>query len=1597
MPNLFTSGINSARVAGSLFGAGTSLAFTDFEDSPFISTAQLGVGAYTGFTVANSFAREMSTVNPLNRITNAYIDVSKFQIDTFATEKARALGRLDNLTSNIMAGALWSEYQIGGAQRRMKLNSMYIEQVAINNLNKLTGFDVSKDYQGIAGLRNAVLNDAFDESKLKAITTALSSRYAYGVSEVPLSLMQSADPGISIRGNRQHIESSLKSALINQFSNPEDVASRKAAGLAAALEGRQLTIRDGGLLVGSPDSPEFKIPLTSHLKQSKFTVRISAGDGFNYIAKPFNPYAHSYLTGHKVGGIDIYDKNNARVAREAMAQALDPEEWISVLSKAHGGKLSSSQIELALGETSKLMQFVERDSYRMPGEAYSSTAIGVSNSISAKYTLQERDGNIFIRQLSGVSRKSGEMSEVARLFHTLTNAFGSSVVHGNSLNDVYSFSAREYAPLVFNPLPAHEYNEVAMGLRDVDLVSSSESKMLQMMGKGELLRDQQIGGRLNISGKSEKLFEYLFGSDYALGEGQGIMSDRATHKVITKQIVARELVGETDGLSMKITSTLNQKLFTEEFLGLSQENRMKLLKGIPVNGLNPEDFGIQRGIADSKNELFARNGLWIRGAQDSLGLGQNGIPETLGSQFTSGRIIDIVPSEKGVKLKIQAYNKPKGWVKLFGVNAKAGNLLVDDDIFRKMSLISTLEQTGRISIDDETSGRGARINILDKSLKGGRGRPKSYSASAFLSSSVFQNLMTQNADYLDSIEMIGRLDEAKWGDLGKILSGTSDNLDLSGYRGQGWDDVVDIIERNRSSDDILDRAKAANAMRALMLTSEDVRSRQSMLATIGEAAAGDKQMWDKFQRLMNVMESSSENLLRQKQDITDLIRFAYDESDRDKIKMQFREQVMYTPEVGIGIHGAGKAGGSISFLEQTNILASGQLIGASEEDMRGLINILGQRDAGAIYELEMIRRGGTAGQFGINDIDPSQRNNVGKVISEAFNMSPEKRGEYLSQKLGIKVEGNMLTYNLSRDIDGLKSVAIPLMQTQYSGLSEFGTEGARVTELDKMRRSLILEDIQMNLMGSGDEGLRSTANKYQALVKSRITGTENIIKAAMKMKANNGMMGVATAVGGRAAEVLGQDSVAISLQDAIRMYNDAGLDISQHMKKVAGTDLYELSVLTDQGNKQMYGQWAREPVQGPISSIPMKIYAKANSTAGHMYMSNEGEMLKHFASLDFDADSPRLALFSGSRGQGIKASQHAMIADLNTSLVSMATSELNAEIQREMSAKNSVKKSGFMQGGMASTINALAAKLKGQERKHLAPEVTKFNTVMNTFISETVKDRDESFRARSMLYSITESLLKTSHKDTSTFLQTQGAAVTIMDEAVRNYIGGKGASKISEKQFRNIMDTQLENLVGGGNLSDGARKEFNTVKGTIINALSENAYRYFDQEASPLLSRGSNRLSTMSDIVDFIGGAIFSRNSGSKLSLETSYLGGQQKRTVNVSKLYNDSKAGIMSAVSKNKKPLIVGGLALSALGFVSAGTSSDIDPSAFSAASAEPLPPRQERKAFLARNTSDGKNVRVRSSTRSDMSKSERNNALNKSIFGNKVTDVNVNVKEGY
>ena len=1434
MHSFFTS--TNVRFGAGLIGSGIGYGTSNgIQESPFSSLAATGIGAYVGATFGKDIYDNFDFNRPLNRVANARIDISSITSETYNTQRDRTLSKVNHFitTNNNLRDR--SETLPAAGSKRVIHRAAWNEERVYHNLKELTGLVRGVDYDEVSDIGKMIVNNEFDLKTMRSIQTSLYTDNNFNNTSFTNSTYTRAlNPNKTIRGNvgKDALEKELVS-VFESMNNPKDVAARKARDFATALSGRDISIHDNHLSISGGRTGDFKIPLTRWSVQDGAVIKTVQGDGFQYIAKSFNPYGDTYLTGNNVGDLDIH-RGSKLSAIDAVKVDYDPEEWLTAISRAKGEALTNDDIKKGISQMGKLHQFEQQDAFKLPGESISARGRALSSSIELGDTIITNKDRYYIKQMATLSEGSSSKSEFATLLSYLERGAKDPIQRAQSMGDTTAITADRYKEKWFNPWPAAEYGEKIVNQRDVSLTTRTSSAGLERLGLGSILDEAHFGTRMHVSDAIADAFSEI-NPLYSIDDGQGITSSKNVEKLSIKQLVGVNLAGITNGTSTTITSTLDSKWLSDEFLSKPMAERRKLLGDLSMK------FG----------------------PGDILGLGDGGVPEKLGAQFTSGILSDIQVTENGVRLLIEARNKPKGWVKVFGVTQKAGEIIAKDADHRKMVSLALLEGQGRIS------AKGGLITVKDKSL--GKGKQ---SVSDFINSKGFSKFMESNSSIIDDVDFLHRWEDAKLDDVEKVLRGEA--IDTKGLRGGSMDFLVDELDQTMGRSDPNSRALSANKLRQIMINQADSRTRQDMLLSlVDDAAQRSDDSFSKYAEIMKAYEEHDrQRIIAAQGMLSQLINQTYGDTINSR---QFMSKTIYTGEQGVGIHGAG-AKGSISTLEQSNFMANRSLVGATKGEMEGLLDQLGTRNASTIYELAMMERITSEGNFSAKEMD-----NIGRgmnVINEAFDMNPDRRAGYIQKKLGIQAEENLLQYSLHNKSNGISSMSIPLVDTNYSGIKEHGSQEPRSAQIDKLRKAVIIEDMKLASGDGHQKALDAATQEYLDYSERMLKGSSNIKKAGLKMSAHIATTGSAISIGGAMGQGLGDDGVAISFKDAQRAYSDAGLDIAD-FSKANKNGLIELTMPLSNGERgQMFSQWVREPAQGPMSTSTVKLFASKSLAEGHTYHYKKGEIFSTFASADYDADTFRLAHWFGKNETGLNSKQHALLSDIHNKSFTAARDIM--DFQGALGVKKSTR-SGKMIADIADRVGFLgAAKQKGMARKHSAAAVTRMNTIVNSMLADSTSDSETLFRSRNMLYAMTESLLKSSHKDTSEFMNNQQSAISTMEDMISRY-NGKGSTSMTKEALKSGLSAQIDSLVGGKTSEMDTRLQdvYGKIKGTIVDTLERNAHNYNEQSLSPILSFDSSALKTAQGQVDVVQGTTHARSSGSDLSVPTIITGdGKEKKTI---------------------------------------------------------------------------------------------------------------------
>jgi hypothetical protein len=1535
--------------------------------------ATLGIAAGVGAKIVQNMKEDFNMPSR-----SASSEVAYSSINTSGARDQH----LNDLRSRIIDRLRSEEESLGKVSPRYMGKIPKVDQERINrridtlshNLKTLTGddYNIRRGYRGIVNTIEGA--GIADKNLLHSINSAIS--FSGKITEVQAAAAQrTTDIGKTIPSGigTADLQEILTKHFTDSLGTPGDIASEKASNLANSFKGYQIELQGTNLSMQTPSGNKIAdIPLTRYQKQDSGLIRTTTRSGTEFSVKSFNPNGKLFSSKNtEMGSLDTL-----------MKQALDPEEWLSVLAKTNGGELTPELIREASGRANKLQTYIGMDALKSPNEKYSAKSQMTSDtvSISDVYAYDD-DGKLGIRKLKTVAGKNDLRSETHTLMQNIAREHGVNPLSGissNALGEIRNLNKERIDTIGFGAL---ERGEDTVNIREfTPLEGVGDSEYLRRLGaKGEDLQRHSVHGiRTHASDELASAFSDLFGSTMTLDDGHmvGNRGKKEMFAIRDRTSLTLGNIGDDTNLRFR----MDQLGLSGDILNLTEAERMAKIQSMNIK-VTPSDI---------------------------LGTGKSGETVSLKGHYTSGVLRDAIPTAEGLQLIFDTEHIPEEWAKIFSTSSKAGVSLANKRDFRAMATLAHLESTGFI--------KAKRLNETRHFTEWDEATKKHVTVAKQYSSSVIEVLKGKKKGFLfedtfdidhfidssrdhevisayarsKNVSLISRWKEVGQEDIGKILAGDSGENFMSKFHGKGFE--AEALEMHMADTP----AKKANIAR-FMLAQTDKKAAQDILVTVAEAVAvqGDENAMANFNKIKSELLTGDQKLVRSgKETLREAIDTAYTAGNQNE------SLTRWTSNAGEAIVGAGNTG-SVSWLEQASLRMSG-----IDE---GTINAFASSSKKDLYELEQIRRSAFAGNIASGKNAASDVN----AFAQVFDVDAHERANFLNNRgFNIPKDRSMLMYSMSESIDGLKSVPIPLRDTDYSGITEYG--GNRdVTKTDKLRRKVILNDIKYN-DSEGDartyakQSLAASVEELKDHTIGMLSGDNDLGKAAMRKTGKYSSILVARPIEGNASRFVKsqegvKNAVFISEDVARRMYKKAGIDFNMG-RHSAGTGTEGVrrlqfntasfdsdgNVISRSGAKQdLLFQLSREPVQGPLSSLAHEVFIDTSirDKGNFAFMSKAAQLLNKFAFMDFDSDILRsMASFDLSKTQTNQLkSTTRKIVESASAMSGMQDALAVKNKGGSMKVLSDFNNASDYQGYMTE------AGVKGRHRKPIAPEVTKIvnelsESVFREFGSEI---NVRTMSARELAHNMTESLLKIAHTDTTQYADNPLGAVEELTAAKAEWKAGGDKGKY-EKRFRSAINTTFAD--GIKEMSPRDESRYNTALDDLTKAH---------------LRHGKDISQEGSQVLDFWSGGAAKDFGALSEGISKRAKGGASGPTVdmNVSSSSleqaahkfktrsGDMMSGILDAAQKNKGLMAGAAVAIAGINMIS-GSSPEQQAGAQPRTSPQPLQPLQDKKAYIRKykQTENGQSIQATLTTaRSNLSPHN----LNQVMFGDNISSANVNITD--
>ena len=834
-------------------------------------------------------------------------------------------------------------------------------------------------------------------------------------------------------------------------------------------------------------------------------------------------------------------------------------------------------------------------------------------------------------------------------------------------------------------------------------------------------------------------------------------------------------------------------------------------------------------------------------------------PITLGKQFSHAKIKGYKIVDDTMILQAAAFADPSrsGYQKIFSSDSKLGLQILTGEAEDKLNVLMQAMATGRASVKDGSSiiFDGQEMSAHDFSLK-------------------------------------AKLLKDDFGKYGATIFSDADNA--------GMDTIMDYVNRGNFDlarkevvETITSRSKAGQSLYMTMMNRLDDGSRAQVHSAINSIIGAPE---DVAQESMLQIEDFVNQTFQQKEDFQNI-------------------DVAYRVGQLQAITGAGgDQRGGMSRLHYKSLMES--KFGADRNMANSIINNLTETNSGAIYETDMLRSQLHAGQISSENAD---------AIRGIFESDAQERLFKVEQAFGkdvadsVKQNNMLINYNLSKDYDGLKSVAIPMLDSQLSGLNEFGVDIPTMKSLDKSRLALILADIDAKMETNAElrkfkfAEAEKAAQQYVNLQRNRFAG-DGVAKQALSRKNRNGGIKTARIGGGRFAEKVaelqaaeGHDSFAGISGSQLREYAKQVEESSGGKYRLTTEEPGFGRVLLEdvnQGNKTPYNiHVAREPAQGIGSFGAFELIVDKQfdrvGNAANLYFT-ENNPLSRTASMDVDGDTLSMShtatLTPEQRGYYVDAMRQNR-ALLDTDEIQGVGKGLGK------GAKNKDRKLGLDYAQQEEYIReSNIESRKARLHKIAAPDVTKINFAMNDALARFGQDVDPkvSSMANILGYQLTETMLKTKHMQNEQFLQMQRGSVEGLENAMSEVNRTSGRDPYAVSRLKDVI---TESLLPDRAKMKGQEAVFDSAVDLMAQSYGKAALHQTMAEVGQI--REIARQKNISELADSVLKYTTSQGSGgasSGLTLDTSIKASLNDAPVETAKnLFNSVSEIVMENIRKNK------------------------------------------------------------------------------------------------
>lgn len=1282
---------------------------------------------------------------------------------------------------------------------------------------------------------------------------------------------------------------SIKDILIQEYNNPSDVAERKAAIIGNSTYGSSVEFSGSEMKVDGSS-----INITSYGSDgSRFTTRGST----KFSTKSFNPYARAYTDGisYQNSNVPGFESSKVPTISDALT-AYDPEEMLGF----RGDRTISEVSDMVL----KYSGYIGEDS-RINKSNSSYVSFIKNNSIDVGLTLSPK-GSLY--EINQVGKGRDQVSELNRFINKVAKETGRSPysqISHNTLTEIWNPSQGDlWHPAAFKTeeAGASRVNIRATGTS----ANANKSVALQKLaesgntGAEALLYHSNQGTRVDLSSGSSKLLSHLFGDN----------------------------VVPDDGLSLVTEDAIDNYKSYEEF-----SIKVKNIGTIdnPIAMLSDE---FSSGVIGSK----------ISPGTD-LGFDTNGLPVSLGKQFTSGVIDDAIVGADEIILKGTGEYSPKRGdvVKHFGVSNKPNSLVVNKSVMDNAIGLSILERMDNVEVGkDFISVDGNRVvdqmeirKLLETTYRNEFDRLKGLGNYAH-----FSSIATE----------ISRYEDVGLSLLDDIVSGNKESVDefidtLSNESKNAFKKQISNLKDSSSN-----KSSKMNSARTILALS-DTKSNSDIWMTLYESEAvrrgGNLSKLEDLKAFITsdqfIKDTSSKESASAIKSLQRMMDHAY--------RGQVFTMTTFTPDLSDSIAGIGNRA-SASWLVQNTM----KMNGFTDYELSKIM----KSNPLKVNEMAMLMSHSDKGSLDIS----GQEGNKYRLPS-VLEMNTSERADTL-KSLGYKFnDKKFVNYSLSKEIDGVRSLPISFQDNSYSGASDIGDIRV-VKRLDRLRSDIIAKDIALRDTMNPDAAKYAEADlrkSVSAYISEYDKIMSNLSKDASKKELVDSKIMSASFVSGEAEKFAsdfhnntGRRNIAFVSRDQAReMFPKSSIETGKSsIKRISSAD----------GNTAL-ALLHREPAQGPGSAIPFEIYVDDNmndfgKSRNQVYFATDdnGTFLKRMMFGDADRDPigfTPLDKYSSDELSSIRSKSNALATKLDSLF----------DMQKMMSPKSDKKISQTlldMESSEHFSRYMSMAGQKGRHRKPIAPAATRANVDLSMSIGMNKSlSEDRAYAARTIAHNLTENLLKTKHKLTLDHGENPNGAAELFSAYQDKWFnsGKDGGSSMLRSELTSIIDDQIGGKIMALDDSDEIKMNYISARDDLVTSYERHGRYIFNNPTSQLdiaslAGKGFNEKRSGIERVLLNGASITSGN------LEGTSAGTVSQMRYNASEAVKEIVSSSKSFLSDNKKLLATGAITLAAIASITGADKMERSAKSMPSPQKETLKPLNDTKAYVRKDNPQGKNVKI-------------------------------------